>query len=67
MRKRVDQDHRKRTFSLAHVIEVLQESSNAACKFRVTIDKGIALLKVVVYLLQESLHSGKHAAERSVS
>lgn len=67
MGKRVDQDHRERTFSLAHVIEVLQEGSNAACKFRVTINEGVAFFEMVVYFLQQSLHSGKHAAKCPVS
>ena len=61
----VDQYHCKGSFPLAHLGEVLKKNCNSCTEFRVTVDKGVAFLKVVTDLLEKSFNCGEDSSKCS--
>ena len=63
--ERVDQDHCKGSLSLAHLGEVLKQDCDSCTKLRVTVDEGVAFLKVVTDLLEKSFNCGEDSSKCS--
>ena len=63
--ERVDQDHCEGSLPLAHLGEVLEKDCDSCTKLRVTVDKGVAFLKVVTDLLEKSFNCGEDSSKCS--
>ena len=61
----VDQDHCEGSLSLAHLGEVLKQDCDSCTKLRVTVDEGVAFLKVVTDFLEKSFNCGEDSSKCS--